>query len=218
MSFSSPNTRMPDTPKPASDSPDPDLLSSGPVDQQSAISVSPFAYPLDEFYAQARRPLPPIQPIRGEAMPEPYKSLLVHNDDMTPTLEKFHRRKIHLHVLRRQQRDDFYFREVILLLDETEEPVEFGAIKINLALFPSAARRAVLEERLPLGHILEDTRIIHFSKPKAFLRVEADAFIRKALGLSQPHHLYGRRNSLADPMQRALAEIVEILPPSPHPA
>jgi chorismate-pyruvate lyase len=209
---------MPDTPKPNSDPEDTDMPSSARIDQPPAVSVSPFAYPLDEFYAQARRPLPAIQPIRGEEMPEPYKTLLVHNDDMTPTLEKFHARKIHLHVLRRQQRDDFYFREVILLLDETDEPVEFGAIKINLGLFPSAARRAILEERLPLGHILEDHKIVHFSKPKAFLRLEADAFIRKALGLSRSHLLYGRRNSLADPMQRAFAEIVEILPPAPHPA
>ena len=146
-------------------------------------------------------------------MPEPYRSLLVPNHDMTPTLETFHRQAIHLEVLRREQRDDFYFREVVLHLDETDQPVEFGAIKINLALFPAACRREILEERLPLGHILHAHQVPHSSRPKAFLQIGPDRFIRGALKLKRAPRLYGRRNSLVDPQQRSLAEIVEILPP-----
>jgi chorismate-pyruvate lyase len=184
----------------------------------STVVVSPFAYPLDEFYAQAGRKLPVIESIAGESVPEPYRSLLVHNNDMTPTLEAFHGEKIHLEVLSRQHRDDFYFREVVLLLDGTERPVEFGAIKINLALFPPGARREILEERWPLGHVLQQHKIVHSSRPKAFLRVAADPFIRSALKLADQPVLYGRRNTLTDSMQRSLAEIVEILPPSPAPS
>ena len=94
--------------------------------------VLPIAYPLDDFYTQAGLPLPSIEAVPGDEVPEPYKSLLVHQDDMTPTLAKFHGDTIHLRVLRRQQRDDFYFREVVLVTDKDEKPVEFGAIKIPL--------------------------------------------------------------------------------------
>ena len=180
----------------------------------SSPSVLPIAYPLDDFYAQARRALPPIEAVEGDAVPEPYKSLLVHQDDMTPTLEKFHGERIHLSVLSRQQRDDFYFREVVLLLDKTDKPVEFGAIKINLALFPSAARKEILDECRPLGTLLADYTITHTSRPKAYLRVLSDDFINDALKLAQPQWLFGRRNTLWDPQQRPLAEIVEILPPA----
>jgi hypothetical protein len=79
----------------------------------------PIAYPLDDFYAQQGLVLPPIEAVEGRDVPEPYKSLLVHSDDMTPTLERFYGDKIHIRVLRRQQRDDFYFREVVLVLDGT---------------------------------------------------------------------------------------------------
>ena len=48
-----------------------------------------FAYPLSEFYSHAKLPLPRIETIPGDAVPEPYKSLLVHNNDMRPTLEAF---------------------------------------------------------------------------------------------------------------------------------
>lgn len=182
------------------------------TEPQSATSVSPLVYPLDDFYSQARLPLPLIEPVPGEAVPEPYKTLLVHSNDMTPTLERFHDSRIHLQVLRRQQRDDLYFREVVLVLDGSERPVEFGAIKIYLSLFKSAPRQAILEERLPLGHILEEYEVPHFSRPKAFLRITSDAFINGALKLTGAHVLYGRRNTLVDPQNRPLAEIVEILP------
>ena len=119
-------------------------------------------------------------------------------------------------MLRRDQRGDFYFREVVLLLDDTEQPAEFGAIKIRLGLFPPPARRLIMEERLPLGHILKDCGVTHYSRPKAFLRVRSDDFINRALRLTGVHTLYGRRNTLADAQGRSLAEIVEILPPMPR--
>lgn len=172
----------------------------------------PIAYPLDDFYAQQNLALPRIEAIEAKEVPEPYRSLLVHADDMTPTLEKFHGDKIHIRVMRRQQRDDFYFREVVLVLDADERPVEFGAIKMNLVLFSSAARKLILEEREPLGHILRDCAVAHASRPKAYLRVESDELINRALGLTGRHILYGRRNTHFDSQDRALAEIVEILP------
>jgi hypothetical protein len=181
----------------------------------SETVVMPIAYPLDDFYAQARRPLPVIKAISGADMPEPYRTLLVHDSDMTPTLENFHGAQIHLRVLNSQERDGAYYREVALLLDKMNAPVEFGAIRINLALFPPAAKKAVLEENLPLGHVLADFRIKHTSRPKAFLKIVGDDFICEALKLKAPRTLFGRRNTLFDPQQRPLAEIVEILPPLP---
>ena len=178
----------------------------------STSIASSVAHPLDEFYTAAHLPLPPLNEIDGEAMPEPYKSLLVHQRDMTPTLEKFHGKRIHLQVLGRRRKDDAYFREVVLRLDGTNQPVEFGAIKINLDLFPEKAREEILHERLPLGSLLHEYKIPHTSRPRAYLRLASDKFINDVLGMSGAHVLYGRRNTLYDPQDRPLAEIVEILP------
>lgn len=175
--------------------------------------ASPLVYPLDDFYAQAGRPLPAFEVISGDDMPLPYRSLLAHENDMTSTLAAFHGSVPHVRVLHRQQRDDFYFREVILVLAESGRRVEFGAIKINLGLLPAPVRRLLLEERLPLGQILQDHGLQFTSRPKAFLRMVADAFIGEALGVPAGAILYGRRNSLLDAHRRAFAEIVEILPP-----
>ncbi len=172
-----------------------------------------LAHPLDDFYAQMGLPLPPLQQVDGEAVPQPYKRLLVHHNDMTPTLEKFHGRDIHLRLLGRRRRGNGYFREVVLLLDGSDQPVEFGAIKIFLDRFAPEARRQILQEQRPLGHIMQECAIQHSSRPKAFLRLASDHFINQALRLTGANVLYGRRNTLFDPQDRPLAEIVEILPP-----
>src|SRR5207244_2426864 len=98
----------------------------------------------------------------------------------------------HLRVINSQQRGEAYYREVVLLLDKTNTSVEFGAIKINLDLFPAAARRAVLDENTPLGRVLTDFRIKHTSRPKAFLKIEADEFITEALRIRAGQTLFGR--------------------------
>jgi chorismate-pyruvate lyase len=169
-------------------------------------------HPLDDFYAAAGQSLPPFDEIEGEAVPEPYRTLLVHKNDMTPTLEKYHGFGVHLDVLGRRSKGDAYFREVILRLDGTNQPVEFGAIKINLDRFTAGARKEILAECLPLGHILNEFKIPHTSRPRAYLRLATDKLISRVLEMNGAHVLYGRRNTLYDPQQRPLAEIVEILP------
>jgi chorismate-pyruvate lyase len=172
-------------------------------------------HPLDEFYAAAGQALPPLSQVDGESVPQPYRTLLVHRDDMTPTLEKFHQAPIHLEVLGRRRAGDAYFREVILRLDGSNRPVEFGAIKIHLDRFPAAAREEILREHLPLGHILSEYKISHTSRPSAYLRLASDKLINRVLELTGAQVLYGRRNTLYDPEQRPLAEIIEILPTHP---
>jgi len=176
-------------------------------------AISPLLYPLDDFYARMERELPAIEPLDGDAMPEPYQSLLVHENDMTPTLQDFHRDSIHVHALHAEEREGSYFREVLLELDGNGRPVEYGAIKINLGLLPNDTHQEIIEVRLPLGQILFAHEVPHASRPKAYLKVKADEHITGALRLDGAPQLYGRRNTLTDTEGRPLAEIVEILPP-----
>jgi hypothetical protein len=177
-----------------------------------SLEPGSIAYPLNNFYSRNGHPLPPLEEIDSGKIPEPYKSLLVHQNDMTSTLENFHGAPIHLRLVSRLQDGAEYFREVALLLDGSEKPVEFGAIKINLDLFPPAASEKILEEKWPLGRILKEYGIRFSSQPRGFLRIASDKLINSVLHLSGAHLLYGRRNTLTDPAGRSLAEIVEILP------
>ena len=190
------------------------MAMNNPLPHAQPSPTSAVAYPLNEFYARTGFPAPPLQEVDGQEVPEPYRSLLVHQHDMTSTLENFYQRAIHLRVVSREQRGEEYFREVVLLLDGDDQAVEFGAIKINLARFPESARQQILEERRPLGSILKECALGYASRPKAFLRIASDKLISRLLNLTGTHVLYGRRNTLFDLEEQPLAEIVEILPPA----
>ncbi len=189
-------------------------MSSAAARYQRTESHNPLVHPLDDFYARSGLILPPLDSVDGEAVPEPYKKLLVHDRDMTSTLEAHYGRRIQLQLIGRQIAGHDYYREVLLVLDGTARPVEFGAIHIHLQRFPDPVRPLILEERLPLGRILNDHGIPYVSQPMAYLRIASDRTIDQLLKLRGAHILYGRRNTLSNPAGEVLAEIVEILPPS----
>ncbi len=168
---------------------------------------------LERFYGRAGLPAPTLSDLNAEEIPQPYRALLVHSSDMTPTLAGFYGQTPRLRVLRREHRDGTYRREVILWLDEDAQPVEYGVIRICLDRLPESARRLVLEEQRPLGDILQREAIPHLSWPKGFFQVKSDAHAGTALGLWRPGLLYGRRNVLLDGSRRLLAEVIEVLAP-----
>jgi chorismate-pyruvate lyase len=176
---------------------------------------APFSliFPLDTFYEAAQRPLPHIEQIAGPEMPEPYRSLLVGEHDMTPTLEAFHGDKLGISLLEHTVEGACYSRLVILTLPDGR-PVEFGAIVIYLECLPEHGRECVLQGRKPLGTVLAEDGIAHSSCPRAFVRVKPDALMNQALHLSDDRPLYGRRNVLLTADHRVLADILEILPPA----
>lgn len=171
-----------------------------------------FIYPLDGLYRYYQLDLPPFEQMEGHMVPEPYRSLLVHVNDMTPTLETFHNEKIWIRPEARYLDDDFYFREVILFLENSKKPVEYGAIVIHLENCPEGSREAILEARKPLGTLMKEHNIPHTSRPAGFFKIISDALISQRLEVTGNSVLYGRRNALITPGGNALAEIVEILP------
>ena len=175
-------------------------------------------YPLSEFYKTEGVALPAIREIPPAEIPEPYRRLLVHNRDMTPTLESAWGGKLHVRAVRHERRASVYMRQSLLLLAGDEKVTAMGAISINLDRFPVQARRLILEQHVPLGGILRDHGIEHRCRPAAYFAVAADAIIGKALGVPVGTELFGRRNVMWDAEEHVLAEVVEILPPAipPH--
>ncbi|MFN3409525.1 MAG: hypothetical protein ACK45B_11065 [Limisphaerales bacterium] len=171
------------------------------------------AFPLSEFYARTSLALPRMELISGNAVPEPYRTLLVHERDMTSTLERFHGGDIYIRALSREQRGREYFREVVLHRAGDDAPVEFGANCVSLERFSPEARWMILQEKVPLGRILKDHGIAHTTRPLAFFRVTPDDAIRAALKLADATVLFGRQAVICDAAGQRLSQVVEILPP-----
>lgn len=173
--------------------------------------------PLDKIYRESGLTRPSIEPVEGKQVPEPYRSLLVHPRDLTPTLEKAFDDRIHLRVIRRRNAGLVELREVVLVLDRDETPVAFGAIRMHLNHLPADVRTLIREGRLPFGRVLQDSGVEHSSRPVGYFQVLSDMEIGEAFGLGRPRYLYGRRNRLLDASDRPLAEVVEVLPPADIP-
>lgn len=171
-------------------------------------------YPLSELLSE--KPKVSIRRLdRGGAdMPEPYRSLLVHELDMTSTLERFHGEEMELSRLESRRSDVALLRQVLLVGRRTGEVREAGAIRIDLGQFDTTARWEILEGSKPLGAILADHRIDYSSRPRLFFAFDADERTDRLLGLrAGAQTLYGRQNVLST-ASGVLAEVVEILPPT----
>lgn len=176
-------------------------------------------YPLSELLAE--RPEVAIRHLDddGDGMPEPYRSLLVHDQDMTSTLEKHHGERLELCRLETRHQEDrgvgsALWRHVLLVGNRSGQIREAGAIRIDLRHFDTAARWEVLEGQKPLGAILADHRIDYVSRPRLFFGFDANTQTDRLLGLQAGGRtLYGRQNVLSAP-RGVLAEVVEILPPA----
>lgn len=178
--------------------------------------VASLIGPLTEFYDSVDAITPHLDAVEPDMMPQPYRRLLVHNHDMTPTLEAFSGQPIHLKLLARLVDDGVLYREVVLLAGPDEQPMEFGAIKIHLDRFDAAPRKLILEGRRPLGTILNDYEIAHASSPTGYFSIDGDVIGRRAFNFdddTDATRLFGRHNVLRDAAGCELAEVVEILPP-----
>jgi chorismate-pyruvate lyase len=153
--------------------------------------------PLADYYAARGKPLPTVT-------------------NMTPTLEAFHGQALDLRVYSKSGDASTLRRTVTLLGRNDGTPVEFGAIRIELAPFSEDVRAAICACSDPLGAILRDYDIEHHSKPTAFFSVNSDDVIETALApnaIPRDTPLYGRHNELSDGQGRRLARVTEILPP-----
>lgn len=153
--------------------------------------------------------------LAGEDIPEPYRKLLVHESDMTSTLADFHRSNIGLQVCEQVASEDFIMRAVVLEkpgLSGECEPVEFGAIGIQLEPFPEPIREKIRAGEQPLGGILREEKISHSSRSRGFFKIRIDSHLAALLQAPEGSLLFGRCNVLSDAEGIDFADIVEILP------
>ena len=160
----------------------------------------------------------PFQPLAtrdcaGEALPQPYRALLEHDRDLTPTLEAHHQSPLHIRVLQSEQPGKSYHRRVVLITAEGRA-VSQGEIEIHLDRLPSPIVDHVLAGKKPLGGILRDERFPHQSRPQAFFALDSTPDLESMFGFTGPAVLYGRRNHLLTADGEVFAEVLEILAPS----
>ncbi len=178
----------------------------------SPLASTPDAlYPLDVVYRKAGVAMPEWSIIAPDDIPSPYRSMLVHDNDMTSTLERHYGGRVVLRALSTFSRGVWYFRRVLLVQEYTGRPVEMGAIRIKLDAFGPRLKAAIVKNEVPLGRILADGRFEYRSRVKGYLAMTPNAEMMGIFWMREPRTLYGRRTEIIR-AGRKIGDIVEVLP------
>jgi hypothetical protein len=168
-------------------------------------------FPLDFVYAKSGVAQPRVEQIDADDIPSPYRSLLVHTNDMTLTLERHFGGRVVLRPLATFTSGPSYFRRVLLAQEYTGRPVEMGAIRIKIGAFSERIRREILKNDVPLGRLLRDGGVDYESRPKVFLAVEPNPEMMGVFWMRESRTLYGRRTEMMQDGAK-IGDIVEVLP------
>lgn len=181
------------------------------VGNRQASQRAGLLYPLDAVYRRVGIALPHVRVVDAEDIPFPYRTLLVHTDDMTLTLERHFGGPVIVRPLSTLLSNQWYTRRVLLAQSYSGRPVEMGAIRINLKAFRPRTRRTILANHVPLGRLLRDDGVDFESRPRAFFALEPNAEMMGVFWMREPRELYGRRTEIfVDGVN--IGDIVEILP------
>ena len=168
-------------------------------------------YPLDVLYTQAGIAPPVVKKISSARVPPPYDGLLVHEEDMTLTLERHCGGRIAVRVLSSALKGQSYFRRVLLVQESSGRPLAMGAVRIRLDVLGARNRAKILRQREPVGRILRDGGVDFLSRPTAFFEVRPNAEMMGVFWMPESRALYGRRTHVTLAGVR-IGDIVEILP------
>ena len=169
--------------------------------------------PLVQFSKMTGHPLPEVEKLDPQEIPEPAQKLLVHETDMTSTLTEHFGDEIILQISRRIRVEDLYARQVVLQTRDSQKPVEYGAIQIHLNSLSLEVQQEIVNGVNPLGGILNYHSVNYISNPAAYIRVRANKTMQRAFEFEAAVWLYGRCNQLSNVEGETIAEVVEILPP-----
>jgi len=168
---------------------------------------------LEVVYAPAGIAPPVLLPIAAQSIPHPYRSLLVHEGEMTRTLEEHVGGSIVIRVLSTRSQARSYIRRVVLVEEATGRPVLMGAVRLTLDALPQSVRAEIVRGQVPLGRVLRGAGIDFLSRPTGYLAVTPSPELMGLFWMNAPDTLYGRETEILL-RSRKIGEIVEILPPA----
>ena len=148
--------------------------------------------------------------VTAAELPWAFGELLAHHGHMTPKLAAFHGGVVSLDVLTHVQEGDVYSRQIVLQASSSGAVVEFGIVRLNLAVTSDAVREAIVERKTPLGDILNRYHVLTRVEPKWFLRFEPNGLLAKCFNGMAGDALYGRVGVIYFHEQPAV-ELLEIV-------
>jgi len=156
---------------------------------------------------------PQFEFIPGEQVPEPYHSLLVHEHHMTVTVEEYHGDLVRTVILARHVDGEMYARKILLALEKSGRIVQFGIVRVNLALCSPPVRAEIVAGQTPFGRILIRHNVLRRIEPTRYFHVSSWLPMKEWFAPAEPAPTYGRL-AIIHCDERPAVELVEIVAPA----
>jgi hypothetical protein len=154
-----------------------------------------------------------FEPVSARDIPEPYRSLLAHNEHMTVKLEAAHKCLVDVRVLAEWRDEASYARNSILARQAGGDTLQFGIMRIWLADLPDTACDEITVKRVPLGRVLINHNVLREVELITLWRIVPGPALRKHLQLAVGQVIFGRSAQiLVD--ERPTVQVLEIVAPA----
>ncbi len=151
-------------------------------------------------------------PVPADAVPQPYRGLLVHTQHMTVTVEAYFRDAVDVEVHEVAQSGRQYARKITLRLRRGQKVVQYGVVAVNLDALDPAVAAGIVAGKTPLGRVLIEHDVLREVQPVQFLRVELPADLAAVMGVPAGSVTYGRLGLISTDGRPAI-RVAEILTP-----
>jgi chorismate-pyruvate lyase len=148
---------------------------------------------------------------RADAPPV-YRALLHHEHHMTVTVENFHGCPVNVRVLETRRDNDHYARKILLTRQSDGEVVQFGIMRLNLAIVSDDVRREIESQQIPLGRLLIAHNVLRKITLMQLYRIRPGADLCRLFEMGPKEITYGR-TALIDFDGEPAVELLEIVTP-----
>jgi chorismate-pyruvate lyase len=152
-----------------------------------------------------------LELVNGNQMPEPYKSLLVHQRHMTVTLEKYWQTLTELHVVDLWEHHPYYTRRIYLTTRDSQRPVEYGLVQLDFNACSEQIQQAIRARQIPLGRILKQNDVPTEINCRSYFKIIPSQANIEAFDLNSDGPMYGRYADVEFDGKHAMI-LIEVMP------
>ena len=144
------------------------------------------------FFPEAPHEVGDFHESSASEIPDDANRLLNHSEHMTITVEEFHNSEVEVEVLRENDSDSRYYREILLKRKSDAGVVQFGIVRLDMSCFPDEVEAKIRERQIPLGRILISHNVMRAVKLAKLYRIESGPELAKHFGVELGATVYGR--------------------------
>ena len=136
--------------------------------------------------------LPRCDFVPAEALPQPFRELLVHQGHMTAKVEAYYGERLGVRVIDFTNENGLYTRISSLYRLGRAESIQFNVAQVALRHFDEVSVAEILRGERPLGRILADYITHRQVQARNYLRVVPSDAMMTCFGVESMKSTYGR--------------------------